>query len=294
MIPKAGFLNIDKRAGPTSYNIVAGIQNLTGRTVKVGHAGTLDPAATGVLPVALGYATRLIEYLSDTRKGYHAVVRLGTTTTTDDAEGDILEQQTVPRLDEASIEAVLPAYRGTIMQIPPMYSALHYKGQRLYDLARAGQTVDLAPRPVRVEELTLLAYDEQKSECIFDVVCGKGTYVRSLARDIGKTLGCGGHLAALTRTFVGPFVLEQAVSLEDLLNDKKDWTTQLLPPETAIADWPAVTLSSIKRATIRKGQDVRLPYEGDGLYLRAHDEEGVLRAVLERREEMWHPNKVFE
>jgi tRNA pseudouridine55 synthase len=284
-----GFLNINKAAGMTSHDVVGRVRRIVGRKVKVGHAGTLDPAATGVLPVALGPATRLIEYLSAAHKGYRATVSLGTSTTTDDAEGEPLEQQPVPPLERAALEQALDAFRGPIMQVPPMVSAVHHQGQRLYDLARAGKTVERAPRPVTITRLELV--DQSDTRLVLHVECSKGTYIRSLARDLGAALGCGAHLADLTRTFVGPFVLEQAVTLETLA---QQGTVQpfLLPPETAVADWPTVTLDERQCQDIRNGRAISLP-EMPAHHLRAHAPDGALLALLRHGEHAWQPEKVF-
>src|SRR6185295_2679472 len=192
-----GFLNIDKPAGMTSHDVVARIRRFT-RQRRVGHAGTLDPAATGVLVVAIGAATRLIEYVQDaTTKRYHAVVRLGVTTATDDAEGEVLASTPVPDLGAPAIERVLDGFRGPIMQVPPMYAALHHEGRRLHELARAGIVVERPARPVTIEQLDLL--DWTPPLLTLDILCGKGTYIRALARDLGAALGCGAHLQALRR-----------------------------------------------------------------------------------------------
>lgn len=285
-----GFLNLDKPAGLTSHDVVARVRRVAGRGVKVGHAGTLDPGATGVLPVALGQATRLIEYLTDTRKGYRGLVRLGTTTSTDDAEGEVLERRAVPPLADAQIEAAVAPLRGPIMQVPPMYSALHHQGRRLYDLARAGQTVTLDPRPVEVYRLDWAWSGEQELELV--VECGKGTYIRALARDLGAALGCGAHLAALTRTRVGPFTLERAIGLEPLIADRAMLPGALLPPETAVANFPVAHLDAATARRVTNGLPVSLP-ELEGEEARAHGPEGQLIAMLRREGPRWHPVKVF-
>lgn len=290
-----GFLNIDKDVGMTSHTVVATIRKHVGRAVKVGHAGTLDPAATGVLPIALGPATRLIAYLSDSRKGYRACISLGATTTTDDAEGDVLEQRPVPLLDNHALDVVLNDFRGTIMQVPPMYSARHHKGQRLYDLARAGQVVERTPTPVTIDALTLVAYDPQTNQCTIDVVCSTGTYIRSLARDIGEVLRCGAHLATLRRTFVGPFTVEQAVSLTNLPDDPTALAQVLLPPDSAVADWPLVVLSSDQCLRVQHGMPLYLDDDerGGTRHMRAHTPDGRLLALLQHQGNAWHPDKVF-
>lgn len=320
-----GFLNINKAAGLTSHDVVARVRRLAGRGVKVGHAGTLDPAATGVLPVALGAATRLIEYLADARKGYWAVVALGVTTTTDDAEGEPLERHPVPPLDGAAIEQALAPFRGEIAQVPPMYAALHHQGQRLYDLARAGKTVERPARPVTIDRLALLAHTLPPSPpaaappaaaplptLTLEVACSKGTYIRALARDLGAALGCGAHLAALERTFVGPFALPDAVALADL--QPSDLADHLHPPDLAVADWPAVTLSPAQSEHVRNGRAIRLTRREDepgipGERVRAYDGSGRLLALLRRSTAatapaspqetagtaagIWQPDKVF-
>jgi tRNA pseudouridine55 synthase len=289
-----GFLNINKPAGITSHDVVARIRRIVGRKVKVGHAGTLDPAATGVLPVALGQATRLIEYLAEARKGYRAVLHLGATTTTDDAEGELLEERPVPPLERGTIEAVLAPLRGEIMQVPPMYSALHHQGKRLYELARQGQTIERAPRAVTIDRLELLSHSATPPHLELMVECSKGTYIRALARDIGAALGCGGHLAALERTFVGTFQVEQAVALAALETGEVALSRALLPPEVAVSSWPAVTLSTTQQQRIAHGQAILLEEETSAGRVRAHSSSGKLLALLEQRDgHYWHPTRVF-
>jgi tRNA pseudouridine55 synthase len=284
-----GFLNIDKPAGMTSHDVVARVRRLTGRGVKVGHAGTLDPAATGVLPIALGHATRLIEYLSDVRKGYYGRVRLGVVTSTDDAEGEIISTATVPPLTPELIEAAVAPLRGAILQVPPMYSALHHQGQRLYDLARAGKTVEREARPVQIDALE---WDlGGPDELLITVMCGKGTYIRALAREIGASLGCGAHLAALRRIFVGPFLLNGAVPLADLQANPSRLPLALIPPDVALAGWPTVQLDTENSRRVRNGLPVVLTISGE--HVRAYDEAGVLLAVLRREGDAWRPDKVF-
>jgi tRNA pseudouridine55 synthase len=287
-----GFLNIDKSAGPTSHDVVAQIRRLT-RQRRVGHAGTLDPAATGVLVVALGQATRLIEYVQEqTSKRYLATVHFGQTTTTDDAEGEILETRPVPELSLPELDRQLAAFRHTIRQKPPAYSAIHVAGQRAYDLARAGVTLDLPEREVTIEQLTVL--DWQTPLLTLDIVCSKGTYIRSLARDIGAQLGSGAHLASLRRTAVGTFTLANAITLTRLTDSAQpelvtDW---LLPPENAVGDWPHIELEPDLERAVRYGQLVQLPAIA-GERVRAHGADGSLVALLVRHEEFWKPTKVF-
>src|SRR6185437_1326323 len=197
-----------------SFDVVARVRRIA-HMKRVGHAGTLDPAATGVLPVCLGQATRMVEYLSATGKEYRATITFGVETNTYDAEGEIVATLPLPPiLDYAAIQTALVPFTGNILQVPPMFSALKRNGQRLYDLARAGQQVELEPRPVRIDALTIVAWDAPT--LVLDVACGKGTYIRSLAHDLGAVFGCGAHLAALIRARVGPFALRHSVTLDNL------------------------------------------------------------------------------
>ena len=298
-----GFLIIDKPAGITSHDVVARIRRISGQR-QVGHAGTLDPAATGVLVVALGGATRLIEYVQDeTAKRYLATVALGVVTTTDDAEGSIMHQAAVPDFGRNELEALLAQFQGDILQIPPMYSALHHDGKRMYELARAGQQVERAPRPVHIERIELVGW--QAPLLNLDIVCGKGTYIRSLARDIGEAAGCGAHLQALRRTAVGAFTLDDAVALDQLGSEPVPARAPHMPavmlaqavraPEIAVLHWPQVILDDIQLGRVRNGQLLDLPEldRQGATRARAHDASAVLAAVLERREAGWHPAKVF-
>ncbi len=285
-----GVLVIDKPAGLTSHDVVARVRRAAGQS-RVGHAGTLDPAATGVLVCALGGATRLIEMLQDdTLKTYRAVVRLGATTSTDDAEGAVLATAPVPTLDAAQLERVLAQFRGAIMQVPPMVSAVHHQGQRLYHLARSGQVVERTPRPVHIHRLTLL---EVQASCIsLEAVCGKGTYIRSLARDLGEHLGCGAHLATLQRTAVGPFTLAGAVPLA-ALSDRTTVLAHLLPPTVALSGWMQLELDAAMCVALRHGRAI--PASADAAVTRAYacDADGGLVALVERDGAQWQPRKVF-
>lgn len=303
-----GFLNINKPAGITSHTVVTCIRRLVGRQVKVGHAGTLDPMATGVLPVALGPATRLMKYLTEAFKGYRALVRLGIITTTDDAEGEVIMQYPLPDLDRTSLEKVLDGFRGTISQTPPMYAALHHHGQRLYNLARVGKVVERPSRSIRVERLELEGWgtephwpdmlnsyslEEQAALVSLKIECSKGTYIRALARDLGQILGCGAHLAALERTFVGPFTLDQSTPLALLESQPSLLPTVLQPPETVLLDWPAVILDEAQYEQVRNGIAVLLAGDFTGEWVRAHSRDGQLRALLRREGTRWHPAKVL-
>ena len=209
-----GFLLLDKPAGLTSHACVAKVRRCYGLK-RVGHGGTLDPAVTGLLPIALGPATRLLPYLND-GKSYRGVVRLGLTTSSDDLEGELLRQSPVPPLDHQTIELALAHFRGPILQRPPQVSAVHVDGERAYVRARRGETMELALRPVTLHRLELLAWDPERSELELAVDCSAGTYIRSLARDLGERLGCGGTLAWLRRTAALGFDLASAIPLERL------------------------------------------------------------------------------
>ena len=217
-----GFINLYKPATWTSHDCVARVRRLL-NTRKVGHGGTLDPLATGVLPLAIGRATRLLQYLPAS-KSYRAVIRLGMTTTTDDLEGEVLTQRSAAHLRLSDVEAVLPQFVGTLSQTPPMYSAIQVQGKRLYDLARQGKTVDVPTRQIVVHQLTPIEWcsdqseqrPEQQPELTLEVDCGPGTYIRSLARDLGEALGTGATLAELTRTHSSGFSLADSLTLEVL------------------------------------------------------------------------------
>ncbi len=287
-----GFLSIDKPAGMTSHDVVARVRRLA-RIKRVGHAGTLDPAATGVLVVALGEATRLIEYVQEeTEKRYHAVVRLGITTATEDAEGDVTAELPVPTLDERALRETVARFVGPIMQVPPIYSALHHQGRRLHELAREGVSVELAPRPVTIHAIELLGYDAPL--LTLDVRCGKGTYIRSLARDIGAAIGCGAHLAALRRTAVGQFMLADAVALAALEAEPSHGllSRALLPSTAAVADWPTLTLDAAAEQRVRNGMPLRSDAAADAR-VRAERGDGTLVALLRSDGAALHPFKVF-
>lgn len=264
---------------------------------RAGHAGTLDPLAQGVLPVVLGRSTRLIEYLSEARKTYRAGVRLGVTTTTLDAAGEIVTARSVPPLDPGTLEIALSAFRGPIEQVPPMYSALKVAGRRLYDLARQGQTVERAPRRVVIHRLTRIDY--QAPDLELEVECSKGTYIRSLADDLGRALGCGAHLAWLIRTRVGPFDLAHAVDLDRVAQAAAagDWDELLWAGDEILIAWPAVVVADATARAIGQGRaiPVDLPATAPAR-ARAYSLSGEFLAVLEadRERSVWRPAKVLQ
>lgn len=258
----SGIVVVDKPAGWTSHDVVGRIRRLAG-TRKVGHAGTLDPMATGVLVVGVGRATRLLGHLSGATKAYDATIRLGRSTTTDDAEGEPLESTDASGLDRVAIETAAAAFVGDIEQVPSTVSAIKIEGRRAYARARAGESVTLPSRPVRIDDLTVHEVHEQPPYVDVDVsvTCSAGTYVRAIARDLGAALDVGGHLTALRRTRSGGFTLADAATLEAL---ERHW--QLLPlSEAARRSFPIYQLTSDQAASVRHGRalaEVRLPAAG--------------------------------
>lgn len=236
-----GFVNLNKPAGWTSHDCVAKVRKLL-RTKRVGHGGTLDPAATGVLPIAVGKATRLLQYLPE-GKAYRATVRFGVTTTTDDLEGDVLSQQPSPGLTLEAIAALLPQFVGTIDQIPPRYSAIQVDGKRLYDRARAGEIFEVPARTVEVRHIQVLDWRSQAyPEVDLEIACGPGTYIRSIARDLGAAVGTGAALAQLQRTESCGFRLDHSLTLEELAADLEGDRFQPTEPNEALRHLPAIQL----------------------------------------------------
>ena len=252
-----GWLVLDKRTGMTSTQAVGAVRRLFDAR-KAGHAGTLDPLATGLLPIALGEATKTVPYAVDGTKHYRFTVRWGAATDTDDAEGRITETSTV-RPTRDAIEALLPQFTGDISQVPPAYSAIKVAGERAYDLAREGETVTLEARTVHVEALELIEMSDPDTAS-FRARCGKGTYVRALARDMGNVLGCLGHLTSLRRTRVGTFEESKALTLEALEATKEGGEdallARLLPVEAALQDLPMVSVGQSDAARLLRGQPV--------------------------------------
>ena len=289
-LPLSGWIVVDKPAGLTSTQVVGRVRRATG-AARVGHGGTLDPAATGVLPVALGEATKTIAWCQDATKTYRFTVRWGCSTTTDDAEGAPLATSPV-RPARAAILAALPAVLGEISQVPPAFSALHVDGERAYDLARRGETPQLAARTVRIDRLELLDLPDA-DHAVLEMDCGKGTYVRSLARDLARALGSEGHVAALRRTRVGPFRENGAISVEFLqdLGHGPAPSGLLLPVETALDDIPALALTEAAATRLRQGQAVEVPGECSGI-VRARYADRLV-AIVEAHAGRAQPLRVF-
>jgi len=292
--PLSGILNIDKPRGWTSHDVVAKVRRLTGLR-RVGHAGTLDPLATGVLLVCLGQATRVAEYLMAGQKRYRATLRLGISTDTYDAEGQVTKDVGPVDLSLQEIETALSAFVGEIEQVPPMYSALKRGGQPLYKLARRGETVERRPRRVTIETLEIV--DWASPDLTLEIVCSPGTYIRSLAHDLGERLGCGAHVTALTRLASGRFTLADAVSLEALAEAVAagDWARLLHPLDAALLDFEAVTVDAAAARRLRHGQPVPCPAPPATALGRAYGPDGALIAVVayDPGAALWRPKKVF-
>lgn len=293
-----GILNIDKPWGKTSFSVVALVKRLS-KERRVGHAGTLDPTATGVLPVCLGQGTRIIEFLVGATKTYQAQIELGVTTDTYDASGKITRKGDPSGISQEQLESALASFRGLTQQTPPMYSAVKHKGQRLYELARAGITVERKSRPTRIYNLEIT--DWQSPVVTVKVECGKGTYIRSLAHDLGGLLGCGAHVKELIRLSYGPFNIEEAVSLlqlEDAFHSH-NWQHLVYPIDAVLHHWSAVVVGDEQERIIKNGGCVVMEknlVEADGeKRCRAYSQDGSFLAVLcfDAERGHWQPEKVF-
>ena len=280
----SGLVIVDKPAGVTSHDVVARVRRLAG-TRKVGHAGTLDPMATGVLVLGVNRATRLLGHLTLTEKAYDATIRLGASTTTDDAEGEVVSAASAGELDEARIRSALAAYVGDIEQVPTSVSAIKVDGRRAYQRVREGEDVQLAPRPVTIHELQVHGVRPagELVEVDVSVRCSSGTYIRAIARDVGADLGVGGHLGALRRTAVGPFTLDDAHTLEQLAEE-----LVMVPiAQAARATFPSRDLGEAQSGDVRHGRQINADLEGltalfapDGEFLALYEpREGTTRAV---------------
>ncbi len=304
-----GILNINKPSGMTSFGVVALVKRLS-RERRVGHAGTLDPVATGVLPVCLGQGTRVIEFLAGAAKTYQARIELGAATDTYDASGKVTRKSDPSGVSLGQLEAALAAFRGLIQQTPPMYSAVKHKGRKLYELARAGISVERKSRPARIYNLEIV--DWQPPAVTVRVECGKGTYIRSLAHDLGQSLGCGAYLKDLVRLSYGPFEVQTAVSLSGLEDAFRYgyWRHYVHPIDSVLLHWEAMVVNEVTRDVIRKGAPVP-PGDGDNTYgslagrppvrtdtesgCRTYTLDGHFLGVLRFKPEsgQWQPEKVF-
>jgi tRNA pseudouridine55 synthase len=294
-----GVFNVDKATGMTSMDVVRQIKRLCSQR-HVGHGGTLDPDATGVLPICLGQATRLMQYLVDGDKDYLATFRLGVATDTYDAQGQITDERDPSNVTLEGLEAALDKFRGTIQQRPPMYSALKRQGQRLYQLARAGVEVERESRTVEVMRLDLVQWEPPSAT--LSIRCSRGMYVRSLAHDVGQDLGCGAHLSQLRRLRTGPFNIEQAVSLNQTKSALEDgsWADLLYPPDFIAVNLNAVAVNEAEERQIRNGQPARLtPRTHFAQHMqscRGYNADGRFVAMVRFNKplRLWQPVKVFQ
>ncbi|MGZ3498419.1 MAG: tRNA pseudouridine(55) synthase TruB [Vulcanimicrobiaceae bacterium] len=288
-----GFVNVFKPAGPTSAQIVARLRRIYGlysrdRKIAAGHLGTLDPQAAGVLPIAIGKATRLIPLLTDQRKAYVCTLVLGRSTTTGDALGDTVTSAPVPRDFERRVRDVLPRFIGKVTQVPPMYSALHHEGRRLYDLAREGREVERKSREITIYAISLLGV-EPFGIARLRVACSEGTYVRTLCEDIGAAIGLPAHMGALVREGSGPFVLYEAHTLDEIADHPRE---SLIAPEHIIP-FPTIVLDLRHSADFRAGRVVPLPTGAPAKHVFVRDESRTLVGVGETHGALLSPRKVF-
>lgn len=298
--PRSGIFNIDKPRGITSMEVVRRIKRALGVKKGVGHGGTLDPIATGVIPVCVGQATRVMEYLLDGSKEYTCSIHMGVSTDTYDAMGEIVDEKDSSFVEGQQVESALREFRGEIAQVPPIYSALKRQGRRLYDLARAGVEVELEARPVLVHDVQLTDWDPPVATVA--IVCGKGFYVRSLAHDLGNALGCGGHLKSLVRRRTGPFALADAVSLNEAVERIESGCADelLYNPDVVLESMPAMILGQQNLKMVRNGRPLPVGLAprsaGPDACVRAYSTDGSFVAVMRFDGELsqWRPHKVFD
>jgi tRNA pseudouridine55 synthase len=286
-----GWVVLDKPVGMTSTHAVAVVKRAYSAK-KAGHAGTLDPLASGLLPIALGEATKTVPFVMDGRKAYQFTVAWGSQTNTDDTEGSVVATSE-KRPDEAAIAALLPRFTGTILQVPPKFSAIKIAGERAYDLARDGEEVQLEPRPVEIDALRIVAHTAETTT--FEAECGKGTYVRAIARDLGIALGCLGHVAHLRRTRVGPFAVADATTVEALRESAEGTEAALRPVEAALSLIPQIMIHRDAALRLKRGQSVLLrgrdaPVQAEAVYATSG---GILIATGSIENGELIPHRVF-
>ena len=290
---EVGFLNINKPRYLTSHDVVAQVRRhyraLTD-SKKVGHAGTLDPLADGVLVICLGAATRLSAYMMATCKIYRAQITLGATTATYDAASDFVTRKDTAHITLADLQRALPQFIGDIEQIPPMYSAIKVQGRKLYELARAGKSIARQPRKVAIRAIDVLSWDNPVVG--IELRCGPGTYVRSLAHDLGEALGVGAYLSALTRIKSGRFKLANSIPLEAVRRDD-NWLQHIISPYDALDEYKRLTLDEAEISRVRHGGFIDRRDNIDALVAFGFDAEKKLVAILKRRDHRWKPHKVF-
>ena len=299
--PVNGFLNLYKPIGITSMEALRRVKRITGQRKKVGHGGTMDPLARGVLPVCFGQATRLMEYVVGGNKRYVMDIRLGQSTSTYDSEGEVTSTRSVDGISLSDVQSALDEFTGTIDQVPPMYSAVKVDGQRLYKLARAGIEVDRKARSVEIHSIHITKHE--LPDLTLDVQCGRGVYMRSLAHDLGEVLGCGGHVTDLERKSCAGFSSESGVTLEDLETASQEpdgWQSFLHPVDWVVRDYKTVNVGPAAERFIRNGQMVNLGAPNiDATYLeqfRAYNSAGQFLALVrfDPPENSWRPVKVFQ
>src|SRR5947209_10692063 len=291
-----GILNINKATGMTSHDVVAKVRKLL-RQKRVGHTGTLDPAASGVLPICLGQATRVAEYLSESGKVYQAEIIFGVVTDTYDSEGTVIRTAPVAELTLPQIEEALSHFLGPQIQLPPRYSAIKIQGQPAYKRARAGEEFSLEPRSITIARLEIIAWNSPRFTLAIE--CSKGTYIRSLAYNLGEYLGCGAYLGALVRTRSGPFFLSESITLEQLADAAASESVDehLFPADKALQDYPALLLDAVSAGRVLHGMAFRYDPEPpiSSKLARVYDTSGNFLAIAEwdAAQEMWRPKKVF-
>lgn len=293
-----GIINVYKEKGFTSHDVVAKLRGIVGQK-KIGHTGTLDPDATGVLPVCLGKATKLCDLLTDKNKTYEAVLLLGKTTDTQDITGEVLEEKSTEALTEEKVREAIEGFIGDYEQIPPMYSALKVNGKKLYELAREGKVIERKARPVKILDIQILEIDLPKVR--MEVSCSKGTYIRTLCHDIGEKLGCGGCMESLIRTRVSTFRIEDAKTLDEIetLKQEGKLAELLVPIDTMFPFYPKITVKDDWKAFAKNGNplDLKMLKEACGqdeeTQVRLYDESGKFIAIYQWKEKKYHIVKMF-
>ena len=293
-----GIINVYKEKGFTSHDVVAKLRGIVGQK-KIGHTGTLDPDATGVLPVCLGKATKLCDLLTDKNKTYEAVLLLGKTTDTQDITGEVLEEKSTEALTEEKVREAIEGFIGDYEQIPPMYSALKVNGKKLYELAREGKVIERKARPVKILDIQILEIDLPKVR--MEVSCSKGTYIRTLCHDIGEKLGCGGCMESLIRTRVSTFRIEDAKTLDEIetLKQEGKLAELLIPIDAMFPFYPKITVKDDWKAFAKNGNplDLKMLKEACGqdeeTQVRLYDESGKFIAIYQWKEKKYHIVKMF-
>ena len=296
--PIDGILNVDKPTGITSMDVVRRIKRAS-KQKRVGHGGTLDPFASGVVPICIGRATRMMEYLVNGTKRYHATIRFGVETNTYDVDGEVTAEHDASNLDLDTIRQALSRFSGVVDQVPPMFSALKKDGKRLYQMARSGIEIEREARKVRV--MSIDVQDWSYPDLTLDVTCGRGFYMRSLAHDLGEALGCGGHLKDLIRTQNSAFCIDQALSLEEVENCFSDdtWRHVLHAPDVAVRSMSAIIVDKSAAKRVRNGQplpgSLRIPFDPSDEECRVYSSDGIFLALaaFDRSTGLWQSRKVF-